>query len=258
MILKVKSYFFFLLNSYLTSKQNSSFIIEFIKKSFRTQPKKKLIKKIIDYKQQLLKKPNSIDVIDFGAGSSIFSSNNRRVSKIARVAGISTKRAKLLLSLTNNLQPKNVLEIGTSLGIATSALSLGYKSSKITTLEGCPETAKIAQQQFNEFDLNNINLIIGSFKNTLPKTIENTSYDLIYFDGNHQKEATLEYFNLCLRTINNNSVFIFDDIYWSKEMQEAWKNIKQHPKVTSTIDTFQWGIVFFRKELEKKHYTIRV
>jgi hypothetical protein len=30
-------------------------------------------------------------------------------------------------------------------------------------------------------------------------------------------------------------------------MEEAWEIIKLHPKVTVTIDTFQWGLVFFRK-----------
>jgi len=81
---------------------------------------------------------------------------------------------------------------------------------------------------------------------------------LVFFDGNHQKEATLEYFEALLPAIHNDSVFIFDDIYWSKNMTEAWKLIKAHPKVTVTIDTFFWGLVFFRSEQKKEHFTIRV
>jgi hypothetical protein len=41
-------------------------------------------------------------------------------------------------------------------------------------------------------------------------------------------------------------------------MTEAWETIKQHPKVTVTINTFFWGFVFFRKEQVKEHFTIRV
>ena len=81
---------------------------------------------------------------------------------------------------------------------------------------------------------------------------------MVYFDGNHQKAATLEYFQHCLQFVNNESFFIFDDIHWSKEMESAWEEIKKHPKVKVTIDTFQWGIVFFRKEQEKEHFIIRV
>ena len=63
---------------------------------------------------------------------------------------------------------------------------------------------------------------------------------------------------MLLPTINNNTIFIFDDIYWSKGMTEAWETIKKHPQVTVTIDTFFWGFVSFRKEQAKEHFTIRI
>jgi hypothetical protein len=79
---------------------------------------------------------------------------------------------------------------------------------------------------------------------------------LVYFDGNHSKKATLDYFEALLPTISNDSVWIFDDIHWSADMEDAWEIIKNHPKVSVTIDTFQWGIVFFRTEQEKEHFII--
>ena len=94
----------------------------------------------------------------------------------------------------------------------------------------------------------------GYFKNSQLNT---EHYQLIYFDGNHSKKATLEYFELLLPTITNDTVWIFDDIHWSAEMDEAWKAIKNHPKVTVTIDTFQWGLVFFRYEQEREDFVIR-
>jgi hypothetical protein len=50
---------------------------------------------------------------------------------------------------------------------------------------------------------------------------------------------------------------IIDDIYWSKEMENAWTKIKNHPQVSSTIDIFQLGIVFFNADLYKNHYKMR-
>ncbi|QED37791.1 class I SAM-dependent methyltransferase [Antarcticibacterium arcticum] len=82
--------------------------------------------------------------------------------------------------------------------------------------------------------------------------------DLIYFDGNHQKETTLKYFEMLLPLAHNESVFIFDDIHWSKGMEEAWEEIKSHQRVRVTIDSFFWGIVFFRQEQEKEHFIIRL
>jgi hypothetical protein len=52
-------------------------------------------------------------------------------------------------------------------------------------------------------------------------------------------------------------VVILDDIYWSKEMTQAWEELKNHPKVTLSIDIFTKGILFFRKEhQDKAHFQI--
>lgn len=211
-----------------------------------------------NYKKDLVQNKNYIEVTDFGAGSKVFKSNHRSVAAIAKNAGISDKRARLLLKLVNYFQPKNILEIGTSLGIATASLALGNPYSKVITLEGCPETAKIAKFQFEKFRLKNIELQIGEFKNTLPNAIKKNKFDLIFFDGNHQKKSTIAYFLECLKNVQNDSIFIFDDIHWNKEMEQAWEFIKNHTKVTVSIDTFQWGIVFFRTEQPKQHFIIRV
>jgi predicted O-methyltransferase YrrM len=216
-----------------------------------------------EYRNALLENKNTIEVTDFGAGSKVFKSNTRQISKIAKTAGITRKRAELLYRITNYFQPLSILEIGTSIGLATSALALGSQcvgtKAKIITLEGCPETAKIAQEQFRKFGLTNVELVIAEFS-TYFKTsnLKPQTQNLIYFDGNHSKTATLDYFELLLPTITNESVWIFDDIHWSEGMDEAWGIIKNHPKVTVTIDTFQWGLVFFRREQEKEHFVIRV
>ncbi len=210
------------------------------------------------FRGELLSDDTEIDVTDFGAGSRVFNSNRRKISAIAKNAGISKKRAELLFRLTRFFKPEYVLEIGTSLGLATSALSLGNPDAKITTLEGCPETASAAKKQLESFNLKNVELKIGEFAATIDSfDFRLSTFDLIYLDGNHQKEATLQYFNLLLPTITNDTIWIFDDIHWSAEMEQAWEIIKQNPNVTVTIDTFQWGLVFFRKEQQKQHFTLR-
>ena len=82
--------------------------------------------------------------------------------------------------------------------------------------------------------------------------------DLVFIDGNHQKEATLSYFQKLLPLAHNETVFIFDDIHWSAGMEEAWKEIQANPKVTVSIDSFFWGLVFFRKEQKKEHFVLRL
>ncbi|WP_298115235.1 O-methyltransferase [Flavobacterium sp.] len=265
----IKSYLKFLWNSKNQHGVHSPFVYNLVTKCFYDKKKYPEYSILKDYRNSLLQNKNTIEVTDFGAGSRVFKSNTRAINQIAKNAGISSKRAELLFRIVNYFQPKNILEIGTSLGLATSALSLGLEAktnraklnskSKIITLEGCPKTMSIAKNQCEFQNLNNIEFVNTKFEDFLknPKP-ETRNPKLIYFDGNHSKKATLEYFELLLPSITNDSIWIFDDIHWSKDMEEAWEIIKNHHKVTVTIDTFQWGIVFFRTEQEKEHFVIRV
>ncbi len=196
-------------------------------------------------------------VEDFGAGSKVFKSNNRSISNIAKNAGITSKRARLLFRLVKYFNPKSILELGTSLGLSTSAIALGNKESTIKSIEGSRDVASIAQIQFKKFDLKNIHLIVNKFEDELSK-LKTESFDFIYIDGNHSFKPTLSYFETLLKFVNSKTVMVFDDIHWSKEMTLAWEEIKKNHNVTVTIDTFKWGIIFFRKEQAKQHFRIRV
>jgi len=250
-------YLKFLLKSTNQHGVHSPFVYDITTKCFYKKQNRKLWNSFKETKQQLLENKKVIKVTDFGSGSKIFKSNKREISKITQVAGISNKKAKLLIKIATYFKPTNVLEIGTSVGLSTAAIKISNQNTIISTLEGCPETSKVAEDLFTKNNFKNINITTGNFKETLPKTIKNKQFDFIYFDGNHTKKSTLNYFETCLQTINNDSVWIFDDIYWSKEMQEAWIEIKKHPKVTVTVDVFHFGIVFFRKEQAKEHFKIR-
>lgn len=258
MLFQIKSYLKFLWNSKNEHGVHSPFVFSLLTKCFYDKKYKPEYTLLKNYRKSLLQNKNFIEVTDFGAGSKVFKSNKRQIAKIAKTAGISKKRAELLFRVTHYFQPKNILEIGTSLGLATSALASGNPKTKVTTLEGCTETANVAKTQLQKFNCNNAESIVTEFEMYLNNfKISSFNFQLIYFDGNHSKKATLSYFELLLPTIDNDSVWIFDDIHWSPDMEEAWKMIKNHPKVTVTIDTFQWGFVFFRREQKKEHFIIR-
>ena len=259
MLQQIKSYLIFLWNSKNQHGVHSPFVYNLVTKCFydkKNYPEYSILK---NYRKSLLENKNTIEVTDFGAGSRVFKSNVRAINQIAKNAGISTKRAELLFRIVHYFQPENILEIGTSLGLATSALALGTKNSKITTLEGCSNTISTSKIQLQKFSFNNIEFVNTKFDDYLKSfDFRFSIFDFIYFDGNHSKKATLQYFELLLPTISNDSVWIFDDIHWSLDMEEAWEIIKNHPKVTVTIDTFQWGFVFFRIQQEREHFVIRI
>ena len=253
----IKSYLKFIRNSTNAHGVHSPFVFNLVQKCFYDKTNYPEYNVLEKYRNSLLANKSTIEVTDFGAGSRVFKSNTRAVNQIAKNAGISVERAKLLFRIVNYFHPKSILEIGTSLGLATSALALN-DFSEVTTLEGCPETMNQCQLQLQKFNINNVNCVNTEFSKQLKTyNLQPATCNLIYFDGNHSKQATLEYFELLLPTIDNETIWIFDDIHWSQEMEEAWEIIKQNPKVTVTVDTFQWGFVFFRSEQVKENFTVR-
>lgn len=209
------------------------------------------------YRNTLLKNTDQIQITDFGSGSKVFKTNTRRVNAIAKTSGTNLKNAKLLYRLVRYFKARTILELGTNLGIGTQAMALANPNTNIISIEGCPQLSKFASQNFSSQKLSNIDCIQGQFEDSIQR-LPQPAWDLIFFDGHHSKKATLKYFEMLVPTAHNDSVFIFDDIYWSKGMTEAWTIIKNHPKVTVTVDTYNWGLVFFRKEQLKEHFKIRV
>lgn len=254
---QIIEYITFLFKSTNQHGVHSPFVYDLVTKCFYDKTQYDAYAQLSEYRSSLLSNDQVIDITDFGSGSRVFKSNSRAVKAIAKTSGTTVKRAELLYRIAHYFQPEQTLELGTSLGIATQAMALGNEKNNMLSIEGCPNSAEIAQQQLSNFNVNNVTIKTGSFETFLPKLKDNT-YDLIFFDGNHNKTATLHYFNELLNTVHNDSVFIFDDIHWSKDMADAWDTIKAHPKVTVTIDTFFWGFVFFRKEQAKENFVIRL
>ncbi|MFN8286460.1 MAG: class I SAM-dependent methyltransferase [Chitinophagales bacterium] len=192
---------------------------------------------------------------DFGTGNT----NTRSVAEIINYVAVRHKYGKVLYRMVKNIKPSDILEIGTSLGLSSAYMALGHPEATLNTLEGSPALSNKAQQLHNELRCSHTTFVTGNFDSRLPETLKNfDKLDLVFFDGNHTKEATLSYFLQCLPKAHADTVFVFDDIYWSEGMTEAWEEIKQHQAVKLTIDIYQFGIVFFKKEkLAKEHFMLQ-
>jgi len=238
---------------------HSPFIFEFITKILNDKTIFSAYEKVESLRNQLLNDNTVLEVEDFGAGSTVDKRNRRTVSSIVRNAAKPKKFGQLLFRMVKHYQPATILELGTSLGITTSYLSLARPDARLITMEGSKEIADTAKQNFQNLELKTIELVEGNFDNTLSSVVRGlSSVDFAFIDGNHRKEPTERYFKELLAKTNNDSILVFDDIHWSSEMEAAWETIKKDPTVTCSIDLFFIGIVFFRKEFkEKQHFVIR-
>lgn len=211
-------------------------------------------------RQKALRDNSKFSFEDLGAGSSNSGKNKqitRAVSQIAQTAVSNPEKCRTLFRIVLWRKPEKMLEIGTSLGIATLYQHLAARNAAMITLEGISAIANIARVHFSICNIDKINLLTGHFNDTLPialKELQNLDYAFI--DGNHRKEPVLNYFHQCLKYSHENTVIVIDDIYWSDEMAEAWELIKANPQVTCTIDLFNFGIVLFSKnDSQIKHHT---
>lgn len=253
------------LHYYLTASNgkghgiHSPFVFDFTQNVLNDKRNFYAYSQIEGLREQLLNDKTIIEVEDFGAGSVISKTKNRSVSEIAKHASKNKKLAQLLFRIADYYQPKTMIELGTSLGISSAYLASACPNAKLFTIEGSPSIAGIADKNFQSLGLKNIQLTTGNFDNILPAILQAIGKpDLVFIDGNHRKEPTASYFSQLLNYSSSSCIFIFDDIHWSQEMEQAWDIIKQNERATLTIDLFFIGLVFFREDFKaKQHFTIR-
>lgn len=207
----------------------------------------------------LSKDQRLLEVEDLGAGSYKQANRQRTIASIVKSAAKPMKYGQLLFRMVDRYGAKQVLEIGTSLGITTAYLAMANPSAQVHTMEGAAAIALEAEQNFRELGIANIRLVKGNFNQTLPNLLGFLpQVDLAFVDGNHKKEPTLQYFHQLLGKVKEGSILVFDDIHWSEGMEAAWDEIKKHEQVMLTVDLFFIGIVFFSSSFKvKQHFTIR-
>ncbi len=239
---------------------HSPFVFAFIQQVLNDKRDFYAYGKVEALRAQLMQNSTILRIDDFGAGAASGSPQKKRtIGEIARLAAKPKKLGQLLFRIVNYYQPQYMVELGTSLGLSACYLSSGNLNAKLYTLEGAAEIASLAQQHFDQLSLRQVELVKGNFDHTLAGVLQKIpTVDLAFIDGNHRKKATLDYFEQLLLKKNHHTILIFDDIHWSKEMEEAWLQIKQHPDVVVSVDLFFLGLVFFRKEFKiKQDFIIR-
>jgi predicted O-methyltransferase YrrM len=213
--------------------------------------------KIDAARNMLLRNRQKINVSTLGV-SSVTSGKQKSIRKLVKEGSLPDKYGKLLFRLLNKMAPETIIELGTGTGMGTLYLALPCSKARVVSIDGNGELHEIAKNLFDVAEVSNVELRNGSFQQHLPEILNRVEQvDFVLFDGDHRYESTLEYFDFCLKKAHNDSVFVFDDIHWSPEMEKVWNEIISRPEITVSIDLFRIGIVFFRKECTKHHYRVR-
>ena len=217
---------------------------------------------------QMLASKEVVEFVDYGSGKRLLGENARNerlVREIAKGSLAKAKYAQMLFRLVNWLghqlrkddEGLTIVELGTSLGVTTAYMASVDARDKVYTYEGCEAVAKIARNNWETLGINNIECRIGAINGEILKDcLERV--DIAFVDANHTYVASLEYFNVLADKVHEKSVIVMDDIYHSEEMEKVWEEICKDERVTTTIDLYQMGLVFFDKHYWKRNYRMRL
>jgi predicted O-methyltransferase YrrM len=178
-------------------------------------------------------------------------------SFIAR-SSVTEKYGALLFRISRWFRPKVILELGTGLGISALYLSAGSPDAPLHTIEANSERADFSAGLFKRSRLKRVQLHVGEMEEVLESLAgEAKGRMLVFVDGNHRYGPTIRYLRWILRHAGQETVVVMDDIYWSKGMLRAWKEIISWPQVRMSIDLFQMGILLLRTDLDKAGVKIK-
>src|SRR4030095_13993779 len=121
--LKYLQYYFTALNG-KGHGMHSPFVFEFITKVMNDKNNYPAYQNVESLRKQLLRDSRLFIVEDFGVGGKFLKKYEKSINSIARNAAKSKKYGQLLFRVVRHFQPSTILELGTSLGITTSYLSL--------------------------------------------------------------------------------------------------------------------------------------
>lgn len=193
-----------------------------------------------------------IDVIDFKSNTSF----RKTISTVAKTSLSSANFSAFLLLLVNEMQPKTVLETGTSLGINTMYLSHS-SAQKVVTMEASAIISELAKKEFRKLDQDKILLEFGDLTKTFEQVLVRYNPEFIFLDADHRGSALKMQIEKIMKLPMPAACIVIHDIYWSQDMQKTWQELVSDTRFALSIDIFQAGILFPFKSIEKQHFTLR-
>jgi predicted O-methyltransferase YrrM len=182
----------------------------------------------------------------------------RKENSFVRRSSVSVKYGSLLYRITRWFQPEMIIELGTGLGISSMYLISGSPDTSLHSIERDKDRAAQAAQLICQCCPGPVSIHWGEMDEKLEDILAFVPQRFVAFvDGNHHYEPTVDYLRNLLTKAEDEAVIVMDDIYWSRGMQRAWKEIISWPEVRVSVDLFHMGILLLRKDLHKREIKIK-
>lgn len=167
-------------------------------------------------------------------------------------------QGQFLKFVSQMLQPKRVLEIGTYTGYAAICLAAGLqKDGKLYTIDINEELESLVKEYVQKAGLqDNIIQIIDNAQNVIPKLDE--VFDLVFIDADKQNYSL--YYDLVFDKVRSGGFILADNVLWSGKITQEKKDkdtqslaafnekVQQDNRVENVIISIRDGIMMIRKK----------
>lgn len=157
-------------------------------------------------------------------------------------------QCRFLYHMARETGARNIIELGTNLGISTAYMALGLKAAggngRVTTFDASADRLAIARKFHQDIGLDNIDYVQGYFQERLPQFLaDSPPVDFVFIDGHHLYASTLAYVSIIEQCAAPDVTFIIDDIRWSGDMFKAWKQLTRDKNMSFSADLYSLGVL---------------
>jgi predicted O-methyltransferase YrrM len=168
-------------------------------------------------------------------------------------------QGRFLSFISNILQPKYVLEIGTLTGYSALCLAEGLSSDgELHTIELREEDATTAKANFSKSERNNqIHLHLGNAKEIIPQL--NRQWDLVFIDAD--KPAYIDYYELVIPQLRTGGIILADNVLFhgqvleepvtnknAKAIQAFNEHVRADERTEQVLVTIRDGVLLIKKK----------
>lgn len=197
---------------------------------------------------------------DEGLTEDVYEGYHRQV-RVSDFPGAKPEYGPLLYALARELNPDQVLELGTCLGISGAYIAGGFRNdNRLLTVEGGEPQVEIARETFAELGVADHTTARNDLFQDVLFEGDGPRFGMAFLDGHHNREATLEYFERLYKLAEPGAVVVFDDVVgYSEGMDSAWRTIAADVRVDLAVTTERYGIAVVKSGLTgKREFTIPV
>ena len=172
--------------------------------------------------------------------------------------GVSPIGGILLRRIVTGLNAERVLELGTNTGFSAYYILSAETAPCLVTVEGSRDLCAIAERNISRIS-SKCEVLNMLFDEAIDQLLaeRDRKFDLIFIDGQHERGALLHYTERCMPLLSSKGGFIYDDIYWSDGMNQAWKDVVSDLRFGFTVDFQEKGVALKATDVEtKRHFDI--